>query len=238
MKKVFAIILCLMLLYTGYYSFYKNDIDVQILKGEIQYSEELGWINLGHALPNETKEAYQELQELNQVAQDSFEFVYTQQMRFRVWDQQMTAQLSESRRIPPHLNEEEVKEVFLEIFVSVSESFEQMQGSFPYSLMPGCANSSFRNGDLTGDLISYFIAVSNISTEEFKEALTIFDAKSSLEKYEDEGMKEKTNWSLTENDRNKNNSIINELKELSEWIENDRKSLTSFLSQDDDMYFD
>ncbi len=237
MKNLISILCFDILLFAGYHHFYKSDLDAQILNGEIQYTEELGWINWGHAKPEKTIIAFNEFQEKNKSAIDSFEFQYAQHMKFKMGDEYLIATFSETRKIPPFLSVKEEKEVFLEIFASVSKSFEEMQGSFPFSLIPSCNASSYRNGDLTGDLISYYLAVSDCSTTDIKSALTMYDKLESYNKFEEEGMHLKMGWRVEKNS-NPSNELVMELIEISKWLESDHDELSLVMNQEDRFYFE
>ena len=163
----------------------------RIKKNEFLFCEGLGWINLGHAKPDATKEAFRRFQVQNRSATDSFSFCYTQKMAYTLAGKHIFAGFVECSLVRANLTPEEEKKAFLHIFLSVSNAFEHMQGQLPYSLFGSSRKSSFRDGDLAGDLISYYGAVSNVTLKDMKQGLPLLSTAASLEEYEQRGIGKK-----------------------------------------------
>ncbi|GAA3510513.1 hypothetical protein GCM10022393_25030 [Aquimarina addita] len=156
----------------------------KIEEGEIVYSNELGFINWDHAKPEGTLRAFRELQRLNRTITNTVTFSYSQQMIIRVGSFSAVAEYTEERNIPRRLTSTEELVFFLEIFTSVTESFEKMQGELPYGIIPQTKASSFREGDLMGNLLSFYIAVSDENLNEIRSDLTILTTTEAYEVYE------------------------------------------------------
>ena len=215
-SKYYKLIICIGLISIGVFLIFssRNGVEDNLLNGQTGYSKEFGLINWGHARPNETAKSFKALQELNEISTDTFEFSYSQKMvsKFGGWN--IVIGVSERRKMPPHLSLAEEKIVFLEIFTSVSYSFEQLQASFPYTIDPASRNSSFRSGDLMGNLISYYLAVSNITLDDFKNEITII----SPEEYDNEQHNEELtkdyviDWDMVIADGDPSNGVLKELQ--------------------------
>lgn len=159
-------------------------IKEKIKEGEIQYSKELGFINWDHANPEGTISAFKRLQSVNCVDTDSIEFTYTQKMVITVGTLSAVAEYTETRKLPTHLTSEEEQIVFLEIFTSVTASFEKMQGELPYAIIPQTRASSFRKGDLMGNLLSFYMAISSTTVATLRDDLTMVSSAEALEIFE------------------------------------------------------
>ena len=114
---------------------------------------------------------------------------------------------STTYQIPPHLTRIELEQIFLEILLQVSNQFETMQGSFPISLIPGASQSSFRNGDMNGNLISFYASINNTSSKEIKASFNEASTKEALLHLDDSN-----NW--TENLTHRHSSIPSKIKQL------------------------
>lgn len=159
-----------------------------IKSGELQYSEELGWINWGHAKPDGPKEAFDKLLRSNSENTDSFELDYCQRMKAKLAGKWREAKYCETLKLPPSLSRKEAKSAFFDLFIEVSNGFENLQGSFPYSASVDSRNSSFREGDLTGNLIAFYCATQGIDTDAVKSRLTLYSVEESLKKFEKDGL--------------------------------------------------
>ncbi len=201
LKKWHLYAAMLFLLATPFWlSIFNDSIKEDVKNGELVYSNQIGWINLGHAKPARTKNAYQKLKQLHQAAQDSFDFEYSQQMKFPIAGKFIVADYVEKRRISANQSKEELDRTFIELFKSVSNGFEASQDDFPYWLMQASRVSSFKNGDLTGNTISLYCAMSNHTLEEIKPALQLLSPDSSLFCYDTIHSAQDTSWLLSPTD--------------------------------------
>ena len=224
------LVIALPILYT-----YSADYDENnIRNGNIQYSEELGWINWKHANPYGTKVAYSELQRLNIQAVDSFNYTYSQTMKYKIGNSYVVAECSESRIVKPRLTAKEEQLAFFEIFKSVSNSFEKMQAKFPFKLIPESNGSSFREGDLMGNLISYYCSVSNTHLSEIKHRMTLYDSEKSLEFYHN-GHFNKSNWDSIDMSSTR---VLIGLDYIFEMTKKESHCLTRMTTQNEKFYFE
>lgn len=150
-----------------------NDLLENLSTGETQLTQEFGFINWGHANSSETKRYYEEFLAQMNLSQDSIDFSYRQNVRMQSFGLTVSFGFEECRRFKTTTNKTQQQLAFLEIFENVSQQFETMQNQLPLSFLPGASNSSFRNGDLNGNLISVFKAFENISTNELKNDLRV-----------------------------------------------------------------
>lgn len=134
-----------------------------IRKGEIGYSTKLGWINFSHAIPDRTILIFNQFEERCQVELDSFQFTFSMDMKIRIPKGWLVAETEQQFLIPFGLDSFSRSLAFIEMFKSVSLDLEEMQGDFPYGLLSGSSASSFRNGDLTGNVLSVYQALYNDS---------------------------------------------------------------------------
>ena len=121
-------------------------------------------------------------------------------MKVRIGSRYLVAGLAENRMVRAGLSPKAEEAAFLHLYVSVSTAFERLQGRFPYRLLPASYRSSFEDGDLAGNLISYYLAVSNTSVEALQEALPLLTPAQSLDEYHQNGLGRK-HWNALSIDR-------------------------------------
>ena len=207
-RKFILIGLVFILLFIAF-GYLNNGTERKIKDGEIQYSEELGWINWGHANPSGTQKAFADFKNKNQLSTTNFSFSYTQTMRYRFLGVSFFTSYNESWKIIKQPEDSNIKNAFLKVFTSVSEGFESMQNKPIYALS-GSKPSSFREGDLMGNLISFYCVVSKSSVSEVKQQLTLWNTKNSLNKYNKEGL-ERIHWNEMKIKKNESNILIQKL---------------------------
>lgn len=158
-----------------------------IQKGSLQYSQELGWINWDHARPTGPSKAYAELVELHGQANDSFLFTYRQEMVLPIAGVHYVAEVAQEWRLPHNLSKEALQEAFMHIFVRVSTQFEEMQGQGAYARLGASRASSFREGDLVGNLLSVYCAFTNQDLAHCRQQLSLSSTLESLQHYRQQG---------------------------------------------------
>lgn len=203
-----------------------------IQNGSLQFSKELGWINWGHANPQSTLKAYDELILLNKSSTDSFTFVYSQKMKVKIVNKFIVAECKESRIIKPFLTPDEEKLLFLNMFISVSESFENLQVRFPNSY-----HSSYREGDLMGNLISFYIATTKSNIQTVKEDLILFNPVESLHQFEENGIG-KIKWNSLHIDIHNPNKTLKSLQEILEINTDKIENISKIKFRKSSVYFE
>jgi hypothetical protein len=203
-----------------------------IQKGSLQYSKELGWINWEHANPESTLKAYHELVLLNKLSIDSFIFNYSQKMKLKIANKFIVAECKESRIIKPFLTVEEEKLLFLNMFISVSESFERFQAQFPNSY-----HSSFREGDLMGNLISFHIATTKSNIQMVKDDLVLFNSEESFQQFKKDGLG-KIKWNALYIDMINPNKTVKSLQTLLTMSTDNIESLSKIIFRKKSIYFE
>lgn len=154
-----------------------------IQQQDIQFSKELGWVNWSHAIPTGTKKAYNQFVNSNELNKDSFNFVFEMDMKIKIFDNFLIASCSQEFTVAHMKNHIDINRNFAKIFASISIVLEEMQGSMPYCILSGSRASSFRNGDLTGNLLSLYLATHNRTLNTLKHHLTLSSIEQCLSKH-------------------------------------------------------
>lgn len=138
----------------------------QVESGVLVYTCNCGWLDTGHS-DSRSRRPHVGAQSLwNQILNETGKnSLLTQENGFKVtYRQEMTkwgVSPGETRDyfVVHGMNRAQKETVALAIFQEVSVAFEAMQGTFPYSLSAGSADSSFSEEDLVSDLIGFYLAV-------------------------------------------------------------------------------
>lgn len=171
----------------------KDNTGKYIRTQQIQYSDELGWINWNHARPASTLYYYKRFLQANQTLADSFDFVYAQKNTFNIGSFFVHHYYTERWKIKSGLSVDEAKHTFTAIFASVSSGFENMQGNMPMQLFADTRRSSFRNGDMMGNLISLATVLEYVNIDSLKAQLNLFSVEKTMELYKKSTSK-RVNW--------------------------------------------
>lgn len=182
--KILLGLLILLLISLLFIILNKNSTDIKkdIESGELSYTCNCGWINWGHALQDGVNEL------INNVVNDSIGVIatkqinYSQKMEFTlVWNVKIVAEVKRNYVVHGKLTVKEREQVAFLVLKETSESFEKMQGSFPYSFINGSQNSSFKDGDLTGDNIAFYKALKGYTNEDIVKMCDTVSKNQSLE---------------------------------------------------------
>jgi len=213
LKKGLVILTILVLLALLVLASVSPSLRSEIQKGNLQYCEELGWINWDHARPDGPREAFRRLQRLNEESEDSFSFTYHQKMVLPLAGAQYVAEVEELWKVQSGSRPEELESVFLKVFVSVSNRFEKMQAQGAYAGLAASRESSFREGDLTGNLLAFYAAITGEQTATIQKQLRLFSVDKSLEQLKKEGIGH-TKWNEIEMHCPAGEGICSELNSL------------------------
>lgn len=235
MKKRGLILIVLLIPLYFIFSYLNNGTARKIEDKTIQYSEEIGWVNWGHAIATGTTKYFEDFKSKNKEEKDTFLFDYTQKMKFKIGDYELIASYSETWKVNSQLSEKGTKKAFLGVFKSVSEGFEKMQGEFPYSWIGGSVTSQ-REGDFTGNLISYLSATSPSLFNADSLKLTLLDYESTLKKYHEEGLNKST-WDSIKINKKTTNPVIKKLQEVLQDTSNPDENITK-ISFSSDFYLE
>lgn len=158
----------------------------QIMLDRMQYSDNCGWIDWSHAMPEGPVGLLKDvLSGGNENPDDCFPVSYSQSMGKRLGPITITAGTSITYCVDNGLNKEQRIEAAASIFRHVSEEFERLERSFPYALSPEAQGSSFQEGDLTSNLISFYRALYGYSREDIAEGCGAVGAQASLQRLEE-----------------------------------------------------
>ncbi len=184
-KVLIALTLCVVAfaLYTNLTSVHTKD-DIQT--GKLVYSMPCGWINMDHALPYGPSSLWHTIQKRGGGKGEYFRVRYVQTMKWPLLGRQLVAETAAVYELPVAMTVPEAKSAALLILMDVSEQFEQMQGSLPYNLLEGSRQSSFRQGDLTGNLLSLYVALHGCTLNQIKDSLVIQPVEESLVRWKRE----------------------------------------------------
>lgn len=147
-----------------------SNMKVEILAGNIRYSPECGWITQDHAIPDGPSHLLTRMYQKNATRKDSFDITYKQTMKYSFFGKRLIAEAASTYRLATGMSKEQTDAAALLILMDVSEQFEDMQGSLPYTLIS--EGSSFRKGDLTGNLLAYYKALHSASPDTVTSSLT------------------------------------------------------------------
>ena len=137
----------------------------------LSYTCRCGWVDWGHALPGSARELKNQLDAertrwpgLDRMSvrlngRPAFVLVYGQRMGG------FGLQVSTERQwiVVKGLSDWQREEVGLGIFMSASQTFESLQGSFPFSIVTG--SSSFSAEDLVSNLIGFHSAFRGVNQD-------------------------------------------------------------------------
>lgn len=214
--KITGLIFTSLVISMIYIDFNQPGTNENIQDQTIQFSEELGWINWSHAIPERNIRAFRRFKKLQLTQVDSFNFSFSMDMKIKIKNKFIVASCSNTYRVPVVKSMIAKKELYTEIFGTVSNLLENMQGELPFSLLSGSRASSHRDGDLTGNIISLYSCYTNTSFNEIKNELTLLNIADSKTKNTSKSIDEFKISSYKQVNflKNKNNLIIFQLQEL------------------------
>ncbi len=170
----------LVLLTAGFLIYLRSeDAEARIRSGRYVHTSRLGWINWGHATVAGPKALLLDIQQRSRdAAGRPFTITYSQRQGGRIAGFWLRSTKLRTYEVAGGLTPAELNRVAFGIYVEVSDAFEEMQGSFPSCLDGASRRSSFRAGDLTGNLIGFYCALHGCEPTELLPSL----GESSVEK--------------------------------------------------------
>lgn len=152
---------------------------ISILRKDVTYVKGIGWVDWGHARPEGPSMLIEDIKtRLNNNHLPSDTIKYSQTMKMR----HIKATVSSSFVIDSTLHPF-ITELSYKIFNHVTCRFEEMQGGYPFNLIPCIVSSSQKEEDLNGNKISFYCASNRLSIEEFKKNTSELPFKSSIALY-------------------------------------------------------
>lgn len=139
----------------------KDGSEAEFLKNGYVYTRLCGWIDLGHAIPGETRDLWRKIQNEQDDDFDRWEepgYFFTSYGQF-MRHKKLSAGVRVAYRIKKGLGLKEKKSVTLGIFLDVSGRFETLQGSWPFCWLEQVNESSYSLEDLISNLIGFYRAV-------------------------------------------------------------------------------
>lgn len=120
------------------------------------YTENLGWIDLGHANPAGAERLWQQMTMRRGGDNEWFEVTYHQSMSKKWWGAQSTTGIYRHFLVRRGLSDRVLKGVALSIFISTSHQFESLQAFWPYVVI---TDSGYSAEDLVSNLFGFCQAV-------------------------------------------------------------------------------
>lgn len=126
------------------------------IRSGLIYTENLGWIDLGHANPSGAERLWHQMEMPCGGNNQYFEVNYYQDMKKGIYG--INAVTGRYRRflVRRGLNDRDLKGVALSIFMGTSRRFETLQDFWPYVLV---TDSGFSAEDLVSNLFGFYQAV-------------------------------------------------------------------------------
>ena len=120
------------------------------------YTENLGWIDLGHANPDGAEHLWQQMTMPGGGDNEWFDVRYFQSMSKNIFGLKSTTGVYRHYQVRRGLSDYVLKGVTLSIFMNTSHLFESLQGSWPYVLI---TDSGYSAEDLVSNLFGFCQAV-------------------------------------------------------------------------------
>lgn len=120
------------------------------------YTENLGWIDLGHAHPAGAERLWQQMTMPSGGSNDWFEVNYHQSMSKKIAGMYTTTGIYRRFLVRRGLSEQVLKGVALSIFLNTSHQFESLQDFWPYISI---TDSGYSAEDLVSNLFGFCQAV-------------------------------------------------------------------------------
>lgn len=120
------------------------------------YTENLGWIDLGHANPAGAEDLWQQMTMRRGGDRDWFEVNYHQSMSKKIGGLHTSTGIYTRYLVRRGLGDRVLKGVALSIFMSTSHKFESLQNFWPYILI---TDSGYSAEDLVSNLFGFCQAV-------------------------------------------------------------------------------
>jgi len=122
------------------------------------YTENLGWIDLGHANPAGAERLWQQMIMPRGGSNSWFEVHYHQSMSSKVYGMKITTGIYRRFLVRRGLSHPVLQRVALSIFMSTSHHFESMQNYWPYVFV---TDSGYSAEDLVSNLLGFCQAVNS-----------------------------------------------------------------------------
>jgi hypothetical protein len=170
-KKFILFIICNILLFhlIGYIN-YKATLN-EIKSGRIIYANELGWVSRVHATATGPKQFLTRYIKKDIKINDTIS--YAQFLGEGISSKKIYIKVEKKYIVTENLSQIDKEILLFCIFKDVTAAYENFQGKIPYYFFTPSYSSSFANGDLTGNLISYYCAYHQIDETNFINQLTL-----------------------------------------------------------------
>ncbi|CAM4044139.1 hypothetical protein [Serratia silvae] len=139
----------------------RSVMGIEFLKYGLVYTDNLGWIDLGHANPEGALSLWWQMINPRFTQGDFFRVNYTQSMSKRVFSQvRLKTGVTKSFLVKRGLHHNQLMGIAYAIFLDTSHAFETLQYSFPYNIV---TDSGYSAEDLISNILGFHSAIFNIN---------------------------------------------------------------------------
>ena len=130
--------------------------NIENIRNGLIYTRRCGWIDLGHARPDNAKILWNKINDGNTKKNSCYEIEHSQSMEITKFKATLETGITRRYYIKTGLTDSEMKSVSISIFLEISNYFENYQASFVFKL---ATDSGFSAEDLVSNLIGFYRAV-------------------------------------------------------------------------------
>ena len=199
----------------------------KIKSGRISFTQELGWVNWGHAIPTNAMNGIEELNKLEDV--DSMLSIYMQ-VKSHFFGFDLMGECKRDLSLASIKDSIQLRYHFYSLFRQASSDLETYQGDLPFSLLSVSKESSFREGDLMGNLISVYLAETGMKIADFRKSLTDYSVEKSILSCTEFHI-QKHNWDSVESIANKSSVSVPFYNFVKTFFKGTQKEINSSLSK-------
>ncbi len=172
-----------------------GDPAAEVRRWELGYTSRCGWVNWRHARDSGVRSFWKTLNtKLNEAPSFPVEIGYGQEMSGGYGPVRIATRAERWYVVRRQLSLPERKAVAWRIFKETSESFEELQGSWPNGLDRAAAHSSWRTGDLAGNWVAFQTAVEGRTQADVAVELGCWGVEESLRQLEKQPPGQSRQW--------------------------------------------
>ena len=174
---------------------WERDPRSEVLAGKLGYTSRAGWINWNHANQDGVVHFLADLRRTwRSVGDKPFQISYAQEMSGVYGPIRVQSIAERYYHIDSCPDEASLEKIALGIFRETSEAFEDMQGAFPNAVDARSQESSFREGDLRGNLVAFYKALRGYPDEEVRVWLGTVSEETAVAQLKDHPIGKSHSW--------------------------------------------
>lgn len=153
----------------------RNVMGIEYLNYGLVYTDNLGWIDLGHANPEGALSLWRQIRNPRHIQGDFFRVNYTQSMSKRLVSKaRLTTSVTKSFLVKRGLHLDQLMGIAYAIFLDTSYAFETLQHRFPYNIV---TDSGYSAEDLISNVLGFHSAIFDVN---YIKCLEVRDAEYAL----------------------------------------------------------